>query len=41
MSKSIVSVVKYEEPLESVRKVIEQSKLFEQSIITKIVETGG
>ena len=29
MSKSIVSVVKYEEPLESVRKVIEQSKLFE------------
>ncbi|MFX0134489.1 MAG: DUF362 domain-containing protein, partial [Candidatus Hodarchaeota archaeon] len=29
MNKSIVSIVKYEEPLESVRKVIELSKLFE------------
>jgi len=29
MNKNIVSVVKYEEPLESVRKVIEQSTLFE------------
>jgi len=29
VSKSIVSVVKYEKPMESVRKVVEQSKLFE------------
>ena len=29
MKKSIVSIVKYEEPLESVRKVIELSKLFD------------
>jgi len=29
MSKNLVSIVKYEEPLESVRKVIELSKLFE------------
>ena len=29
MSKNLVSVVKYEEPLESVRKVIELSKLFD------------
>ena len=29
MSKSIVSIVKYEKPLESVRKAIELSKLFE------------
>jgi uncharacterized protein (DUF362 family) len=29
MNKSIVSIVKYEEPLESVRKVVELSKLFD------------
>ena len=29
MSKNLVSVVKYEEPLESVRKLIELSKLFD------------
>ena len=30
MSKSIVSIVKYEKPLESVRKVVELSKLFDE-----------